>query len=185
MIPTDTIRRADWHAVHDGPKGPRGEQYPCVVCGRGCDMDTSPLVRLHGGGALIVTEEEAAQLNAAGREAEDMGAYPVGRDCLRRVPALLRYVEVDHVDSVKDTGSEPAMPKSPSDHIKTLLRDESDDVIVVRLSEHARRCLNTIKRGFEGDEDAFNRILSTLLASSPDFDHFYGAPRDGRGPSGE
>jgi hypothetical protein len=77
------------------------------------------------------------------------------------------------------------MSKPLHEHIKTLLRDDADDVIVVRLSEQVRRCLDTIKRRFEGDEDALNRILCTLLASSPDFDHFYAAPRDGRGPLGE
>lgn len=77
------------------------------------------------------------------------------------------------------------MPKSLADQIQTLLRDDSEDIIVVRLSEHARATLHHIKRSFETDEEALVRILETLCATSPDFDHFYGAPRDERGPSGE
>jgi hypothetical protein len=45
------------------------------------------MVRLHGGGLLIVTEEEAATM----AENEDLGGYPIGADCLRRHPEVKPY----------------------------------------------------------------------------------------------
>lgn len=92
MLEVDAIRSPDYWKNHDGPYGPRaGADYPCLVCGRGC-ASSAPHVHLHGGGTLIVTSEEAAQLDAEGWGGEDMGAYPVGRDCLRRHPELRPYV---------------------------------------------------------------------------------------------
>lgn len=75
MLNLDLVRNADWYEVHAGPRGPWGAQLPCLVCGQGCAA-TAPHVHLHGGGALIVTEDEAAQLNAQGREADDASADP-------------------------------------------------------------------------------------------------------------
>lgn len=58
------------------------------------------------------------------------------------------------------------------------------DVVTVQLSGLARNALDDIKRSFESDAGTLNRILETLAASAPDFDHFYGEPRDGCGLSG-
>ncbi|NJO81637.1 MAG: hypothetical protein HC828_01955 [Blastochloris sp.] len=55
---------------------------------------------------------------------------------------------------------------------------------LVALSEQAQGAIAAIARTGESDFDTINRILETLAASAPDFDHFYGEPRDGRGPSG-
>lgn len=82
-----SIPAADYQKNTEGPKGPKGDQYPCLVCGRGCGV-RSHYVHLHDGGALIVTEAEAAKLDASG----DMGMYPVGRDCFRHHPELARYI---------------------------------------------------------------------------------------------
>jgi hypothetical protein len=76
------------------------------------------------------------------------------------------------------------MSKTISAHIRKLLRDGSDDVVVIRLSDYGRAAVDTIRRDFETDEEAINRILTTLLPTAPDFDHFFGEPTDGRGPSG-
>jgi len=57
-------------------------------------------------------------------------------------------------------------------------------VVTVQLRDLARNALDDIKRSFESDAEVINRILETLAASATDFDHFYSAPHDGRGPSG-
>ncbi len=54
----------------------------------------------------------------------------------------------------------------------------------LRLSTPALSCLRIIKRPHESDVAALNRILETLLPIAPDLDHFFGPPKDGRGPSG-
>lgn len=56
------------------------------MCGRAV---TKPqwTVHLHNGGESLVTEEEAAKLDAAG----DMGCYPIGADCLRKHPEVKPY----------------------------------------------------------------------------------------------
>jgi hypothetical protein len=59
------------------------------------------------------------------------------------------------------------------------------DSVTIVLTPTARQTVEAIGRTGESDEATIVRILDTLAASSPDFDHFYGAPRDGRGPSGE
>lgn len=64
--------------------------YPCVVCGKRIARPRW-MVHLHKGGSHIVTAAEAAELNAAGHEGGDMGAYPLGTDCLRRHPRLKPY----------------------------------------------------------------------------------------------
>ncbi|MBX0330101.1 hypothetical protein K2Z83_20750 [Oscillochloris sp. ZM17-4] len=91
MIDVDTVRSPNYDKNVHGPHGPHGDEYPCLVCGRGHSMNTSVLLHIHGGGTLIVTEVEATTLNAAGREAEDMHGYPVGRACLRNHPELHPY----------------------------------------------------------------------------------------------
>lgn len=55
----------------------------------------------------------------------------------------------------------------------------------IQLSDDAMRTIDYIARSFETDGQVINRILETLLASAPDFDTFYGEPRDGKGPSGQ
>lgn len=52
-------------------------------------------VWLHCGGTHVVTEDEGNALNAAGRQNEDLCGYPVGADCLRRLPQLKPYVTRD------------------------------------------------------------------------------------------
>lgn len=66
-----------------------------------------------------------------------------------------------------------------------IIQPAEADLVTVALSLVARAALDAIRRSFEDDAAALRRILETLCASAPDFDHFYGDPRDGRGPSGE
>lgn len=53
------------------------------------------------------------------------------------------------------------------------------------FTELAAYTVETIQRTGETFSATVNRILETLAATAPDFDHFYGDPRDGKGPSGE
>ncbi len=55
----------------------------------------------------------------------------------------------------------------------------------IDLSDEALATVDTIQRTGETLPETIDRILATLLPTAPDFDHFYGPPRDGKGPSGE
>lgn len=70
------------------------DALPCAVCGKSV---TQPRywVHVHCGGAYIVTEEEAAELDTAA----DMGFFPLGSDCRRKHLELRPY-------AYKDTGSD-------------------------------------------------------------------------------
>lgn len=57
--------------------------------------------------------------------------------------------------------------------------------VSINLSERAFMTIENIQRSDETVSEVVNRILETLAATSADFDHFYGEPRDGKGPSGE
>ena len=61
---------------------------------------------------------------------------------------------------------------------------QSQDSVTVVLSEAARATIEAIGRAAESDDQTIVRILDAICAISPDFDEFFGAPRDGRGPSG-
>lgn len=65
-----------------------GDLPTCIICGRGIKVESPAAVRVHAGGAAVVTEEETAQMNASA----DLGVYPIGTDCLRRHPELKTYV---------------------------------------------------------------------------------------------
>jgi hypothetical protein len=57
--------------------------------------------------------------------------------------------------------------------------------VAVTLTPDAIYTVESIQRRGESFSDAVNRILETLAPTAPDFDHFYGEPKDGMGPSGE
>lgn len=66
--------------------------YPCVICGR--EVKSGPrtrLVRLHYGGQMVVLPDEFEQ---AERDCPggDLGAYPIGPDCLKKHPDMKPYV---------------------------------------------------------------------------------------------
>jgi hypothetical protein len=65
-----------------------GDLPTCVICGRGIKAQSPKMVHLHDGGSAIVTETEAAELDAAG----DMYFYPIGPECLRNHPEIKDYV---------------------------------------------------------------------------------------------
>jgi hypothetical protein len=54
----------------------------------------------------------------------------------------------------------------------------------ITLSDEAIATAETIRRTGETLSETINRILEALLPTAADFDHFYGEPRDGLGPSG-
>lgn len=69
------------------------QHYPCVICGR--EVKPGPktaYVHLHYGGGVAILPEEEEQAN---RECPggNLGAYPVGADCLRKHPELKPYVD--------------------------------------------------------------------------------------------
>jgi hypothetical protein len=66
---------------------------PCVVCGKPTKTDKARHIHLHLGGTHAVTEREADELNEAGQEDADMGAYPIGSCCLRKHPELKPYAD--------------------------------------------------------------------------------------------
>lgn len=67
---------------------------PCAVCGKGVREEGHKLwVWVHGGGSIVVTAEEGERLNAEGHEGGDLSLHPVGRDCLKRFPALKDYLQ--------------------------------------------------------------------------------------------
>lgn len=73
----------------------RGDDLPCVLCGKAVSDPPKYQVHLHQGGAFLVTEEEAQMLHEKerGRNSfSDMGFYPVGVECYRRNPAIRPYV---------------------------------------------------------------------------------------------
>jgi len=76
----------------------KGNQYPCLICGKGCDMD-SPRVKkvwLHGGGDTIITSQEDA--DELGGPAADLGTYPIGPDCYKKHKDVLEpFVRVAEV----------------------------------------------------------------------------------------
>ena len=63
--------------------------------------------------------------------------------------------------------------------------DHWGSVLTMALTPDAMRTLTAIGRDFEDTQAVINRILETLLATSESFDRFYGAPADGKGPSGQ
>lgn len=65
----------------------REDYNPCIICGRAAGK-TAKFVRVHKGGAVVVTSEEAAQLDSGG----DMGLQPVGLKCLALHPELEPYI---------------------------------------------------------------------------------------------
>lgn len=88
----DYKKNPDWHQQADRC----GDRTPCIICGRPV---TRPRYWLHEheGGGTIVTQEEAATLDARDRAqgvSSDMGCWPIGSDCLRQHPELRPYVQM-------------------------------------------------------------------------------------------
>ena len=65
-----------------------GDLPTCIICGRGIKAVAPASVHVHGGGSLVVTEEEAATMSAAA----DVGIYPIGPECLKNHPEMKAYV---------------------------------------------------------------------------------------------
>lgn len=56
--------------------------------------------------------------------------------------------------------------------------------VTIVVTADAVYAVESIQREGETFAATVNRILETLAATAPDFDHFYGEPADGLGPSG-
>lgn len=69
-----------------------GTKPHCCVCGKTIEKPRHWL-HIHHGGTHVVTEDEAAQLNAEGHESADMYFFPVGANCLKRHPELKPYAQ--------------------------------------------------------------------------------------------
>ena len=76
-----------YHPKHTENAERCGAAYPCVICGKAVTTPNPWMVHLHGGGGYIVTEEEAGTMP----EAEDLGLYPIGAECLRQHPEVKPY----------------------------------------------------------------------------------------------
>ena len=67
----------------------KGNQMPCLLCGRGVgDGFKAKWFWLHGGGGILITTKQDAEDLGGG--AADLGAYPVGPDCYRRHKTILK-----------------------------------------------------------------------------------------------
>jgi hypothetical protein len=72
----------------------RGEDYPCIVCGKACRAKRTRYVYLHLGGTHVVTSAERDALNADPETAGgDMGSYPIGPDCIKQNPVIQPYLQ--------------------------------------------------------------------------------------------
>ena len=88
MIELDQLRSPNYSKNLAYVKG----AYPCVVCGKPVP-NPRYMVHLHGGGGVLVTEEELPALLQSGELTEnaDLYFYPIGQDCLRQHPELKPY----------------------------------------------------------------------------------------------
>jgi len=64
----------------------KGENYPCIICGKAVSNPNPWMVHLFWGTHLVM-EDEVADLDTAG----DMYHYPVGGNCLKNHPELKSY----------------------------------------------------------------------------------------------
>ena len=60
---------------------------PCIFCGKGVKEPWKNTVHIFWGFTLV-TKEEAENLNSNG----DLGAWPVGTDCLKKHPEIVPYI---------------------------------------------------------------------------------------------
>jgi hypothetical protein len=82
-------QNSNFNQVRDKSKK---SQFYCVICGK-LISKPSLMIRMHYGGFVAVTEEEAEILNKSGRSNEDMGCWFIGKDCLKKHPELLVYIQ--------------------------------------------------------------------------------------------
>lgn len=71
-----------------------GALPPCTMCGRPIKAKYPKMLHLYNGGSLIVTTEEAQEFNRTGEYSGgsgDMGAFPIGPECLKNYPQLKPY----------------------------------------------------------------------------------------------
>lgn len=71
----------------------KGDQTPCLLCGKGVNPDRGVPFWVHGGGAyLITTQEDADEL---GGSSWDLGGHFIGSDCYRRNREALEPFRMD------------------------------------------------------------------------------------------
>jgi len=69
-----------------------GDLPHCCICGKAIE-EPQHWLHIHCGGTHVVTEAEAAQLNAEGHESADLYFFPAGVNCLKQHPELKDYVQ--------------------------------------------------------------------------------------------
>lgn len=140
------------------------------------------------GEALVPILRSAMDESAATAKLAELATFPgqVAQDVIETTGELWFEIETDDGDLVGDPVCFAA-DHAQATLIRTGMRPAQAlrALVVVALSDVARGALDDIQRSCETPAEALNRILETLAASAPDFDHVYGEPRDGRGPSGE
>jgi hypothetical protein len=77
-------RSPKYEENEDGPKGPKGGQQPCIVCGLACPTPQFFVHVVDGGGSLMDSPEPT-------NDGGDLGLYPIGSGCLKRYPELRDY----------------------------------------------------------------------------------------------
>lgn len=68
----------------------RGDNYPCVVCGK--PVKNPKLYVRYFWGTHAVTDQEAEEIIAKEGNGGDMCLYPIGAACLKKHPELKPYV---------------------------------------------------------------------------------------------
>jgi hypothetical protein len=77
-----------WNRINNGRKGGSTDGRECIFCGRNASRNgNSDGVYVSGGGGLIVHPDDYATYPHNGG---DMGWFPVGAECIKRVPEEFR-----------------------------------------------------------------------------------------------
>ena len=63
------------------------DETPCIICGKGVKNPWRYTVHLFYGNTLV-TADEAQSLDESG----DLGAWPIGDDCLKKHPEVAPYL---------------------------------------------------------------------------------------------
>lgn len=73
-------------------KARSGNFDPCVICGIAVSKPKFQCHVIGGGSLALLPEDEALFAADHAAQAGDLGAQPVGTDCLRRFPQMKPYV---------------------------------------------------------------------------------------------
>jgi hypothetical protein len=85
-LPLGEIEAPNWSDVKNGPKGPKGDQLPCIVCGRGVEPKKAKWVCLDFSNATLLPFNVDFQPTAD----YDPSMEPIGPDCTERLREKLQ-----------------------------------------------------------------------------------------------